>query len=755
MTSVIAMARRHGPVLAAFLLVTIAYTWPLAWHLTDAVPRDLGDPLLSIWTLWWNAHTLPFTSAWWNGPVFVPAAGSLAFSDHRVGLGLAASPLIWVGASPLMAYNVTLLLTFVLSALAAYALALALTERRLPAFAAGLAFGFHPFRAAHLEHLELLAAFWLPVVFLCLHRWREERAVWALPGLAMSLTMLALTSGYYFVFGGVLVAGWVLWFARGMPVADILKLGAALVVPFLAIAPILLTYRAVHEALGFARSITDIESFSADVVDFLVAPEALAFWPSVLPGTHPERALFPGLTALGLTAWAVVRHRSRTPVPAGPSRLRRVTAAVGVAAFAVALASLCGLDAASFGPLHVSFRQPYKPLSIATAAFALWALTSTWGRRAWTERSILDFYALGVVAMWLCALGPTARAAGERVLYKAPYSWLMLLPGVGGGFRVPARFAMIAAFALSITAALALARWPPATSWRRRAAWSVVLVGILADGWIAPLALYAPPRNLDVPERVAPGEPIIELPIGTYEDAAAMYRAIGHRHPLVNGLSGYEPAHYTVVREALRDGDVTALMPLAARQPLVAFVAATGAGPTIAESLTSVPGAVRIATTPTHHVFRLSLPVSGAVQEPLHVLPIRDASGIPPEDVALALDDNPATVWRTPSQQGAEQLRLDLGAPAVVAGVTLTLGTQVAAYPRHLLAEVSDDGVDWRRAWQGQPAALVVAAALLTPRHVAFSVSFAPQSARFVRLTQLGRADTPWEVASISLLGRR
>ncbi len=755
MKSAIAMGRRHGPVFAAFVLVSVACTWPLAWHLTDAVPRDLGDPLLSIWTLWWNAHSLPFTAAWWNGPVFVPAAGSLAFSDHRVGLGLVASPLIWAGAAPLTAYNVTLLLTFVLSALAAYALALALTGRRLPAFVAGLVFGFHPFRAAHLEHLELLAAFWLPVVFLCLHRWRDQRAAWALPGLALSLTMLAVTSGYYFFFGGVLVACWVLWFARGMPVADIARLAAAFVVPLLVVAPILLTYRAVHEALGFARSIADIELFSADVLDFLVAPEALALWPSVSPGKHPERALFPGLTAIGLTVWAVVRHRSRTPVSAGPTRLRLVAAVVGVVAFAVALASLGGLDAVSFGPLDVSFRQAYKPFSIAAAAFALWALTSTWVRRAWVDRSTLGFYGLGVVAMWLCALGPTARVAGERVLYKAPYAWLMLLPGFGGAFRVPARFGMIAAFALSVTAALALAHWPPATSWRRRAAWGVVVVGVLADGWMAPMALYSPPGKLDVPERVAPGEPIIELPIGTYEDAAAMYRAISHRHPLVNGLSGYEPAHYTLLRAALRDGDVAALVPLAAPRPLVAFVATTGAGQALAQSLGTLPGAVRIATTPTHHVFRLSVAVSGAVQEPLHMLPIRDASAIPPDDVALVLDDNPATVWRTPPQQGGEQLRLDLGAPAVVAGVRLTLGAQVAAYPRHLLVDVSDDGVDWRPAWQGQPAALVVAAALVTPHHVPFTVSFAPQSARFVRLTQLARADTAWEVASVSVLGRR
>ena len=32
-------------------------TYPLVWHLSSAVPHDLGDPLLSTTLLWWNAHT--------------------------------------------------------------------------------------------------------------------------------------------------------------------------------------------------------------------------------------------------------------------------------------------------------------------------------------------------------------------------------------------------------------------------------------------------------------------------------------------------------------------------------------------------------------------------------------------------------------------------------------------------------------------------------------------------------------------------
>ena len=138
--------------LAAYVALTVAITWPLALRLGDAVPKDLGDPLFSIWAIWWNAQVLPFSDAWWDAPIFYPAGNAMALADHRVGLGVITTPLIWAGASPLVAYNVAFLASFFLSAAAGYALSLAVTGHRPAAFVGGLVFGFHPFRAAHLEH---------------------------------------------------------------------------------------------------------------------------------------------------------------------------------------------------------------------------------------------------------------------------------------------------------------------------------------------------------------------------------------------------------------------------------------------------------------------------------------------------------------------------------------------------------------------------------------------------------------------------
>ena len=40
----------------------------------------------------------------------------IAFSDHRLGASLLATPLQWLGASPLTAYNIVFLATFPLCA---------------------------------------------------------------------------------------------------------------------------------------------------------------------------------------------------------------------------------------------------------------------------------------------------------------------------------------------------------------------------------------------------------------------------------------------------------------------------------------------------------------------------------------------------------------------------------------------------------------------------------------------------------------
>src|SRR5688572_15205418 len=162
--------KRTLPVFLLYSLITLALTLPLVRQLGSAFPHDPGDPALNTWILWWNAQTVPLTPSWWNAPAFHPIEGVLSFSETLLGLSVLSTPLQWFGASPLVAYNVIFLLTFPLCGIAAYLLALEITRRRDAAFIAGVLFVFAPYRMSHLPHVQVLAAFGMPIALLGLDR---------------------------------------------------------------------------------------------------------------------------------------------------------------------------------------------------------------------------------------------------------------------------------------------------------------------------------------------------------------------------------------------------------------------------------------------------------------------------------------------------------------------------------------------------------------------------------------------------------
>lgn len=747
--------RRHAAALLIYLALTIALTWPLAARLSSVVPSDLGDPLLSTWTLWWNAQVLPLTEPWWNGPIFYPAPDALSLSDHRLGIGIISTPILWLTDSPLTAYNVSFLASFFLSACAAYALGFTLTAHHGAAFIAGLVFGFNPFRAGHLSHLELLCSYWLPVSLLALHRWNEARKPSWLVVLSGSLAMQALTSVYYFVFFGVILGLWLLWFMRGrLQLREYAALSASLVAPLALIAPVVLHYRQAHASMSLKRTIADVEAFSADAIGLLTAPEILAVWDSPDGWNRAEGALYPGAVAVAVVLTALIAEsHSRAPGTRPWMRRLRMAAILGagVAACIALVPLLFGPVAADFAGLRISVSEAYKPLSIAFVLFTGWLLSTGFVRAQWHARSPFTFYVVATCAMWLFALGPTAHLFGERVLYKAPYSWLMLIPGVDTAFRAPARFGMLAALTLCAAAALAWVRLVRAVPTRRAVtASALVAVAVAVDSWTEPLALVEPPRTLQIPAEAPVDAVVLELPLGAYEDAAAMYRAMTHERPTANGLSGYAPPHYQVVHSALAEGRVDAMAALATISPLVVFVDREKAGSDLVARLRAFSRARLVRSDATHDVMlidRLGMePLARFVPEA--GLPLRTPSAsVNGDDVAHIGDGNFTTGWLTPTQQGNEEFLGELGGDHRLRGVYLALGPWAGGFPRQVEVLTSTDGAEWTSAWSGDVTALAVRTAVADQRDVGISLPFEGRVARYVRVRQTGWSSVPWAVA--------
>ncbi len=520
-----------------------------------SIAGDLGDPLLNTWILWWNAQQVPLTDAYWNAPSFAPMSNALALSETLLGLTWLTTPLQWMGASALTAYNVMLIVAPLLNGLSAYWLCLVLTSRRDAACIGAIAFAFAPYHAARLSHLQTEMMFFMPLALVGLHRyWATNRPGW-LALLAASTALNALACGYFLLYFGVLLVIAVAWLAVSS--GDLKKAAAviaAIGIAAVALAPVMMEYRAVRGDLGLTRPGIEDPGLSADVSSIALGSNHLAVWPIQTPSHRSEIAAYPGIVVLGLLMAAALVVLLRRPEPL---RLERPPMLLMVVA---------GLAIATIAYGAIAVERPYKVIGAALDVLLIVALVSKPYRNLIRSGSIPAMYVMGFIAAALLSLGPVGRVFGHRFWYKAPFAWLMTLPGYDWA-RVPARFSSIEVLCLAVLAAFAVVRlWPKGVPLLVTA---TIAALIIVDGWrVVPVVRVPAPSPAALSADL-----VIELPTqGWAEDVRAMYRGSFHRRPVMNGYSGFVPPQYAPLQAELRANCVKSIEALRAGRSVDAVV---------------------------------------------------------------------------------------------------------------------------------------------------------------------------------------
>jgi hypothetical protein len=639
----------------------VAGTWPVASSLGSRIPHDPGDPILNTWILWWSTQAVPLSSAWWNAPIFVPLPGTLALSEHLLGIALFTVPLQLAGASPLAAYNVALLLSYALCGAFAYLLGFRLTRSVVAAACAGVAFAFAPYRAGHLAHLQVLTAQWMPLMLLGMHAYLDTGRTRWLAVFGIAWVLQALSNGYYLLFVPPLVVLWIAWFTdwRTRPRRG-WKLLATWMAASMPLLPVLLGYQRIHGTLGLSRSLGDIRQFSATLASFTQAPPLLAFWRPGDDATSAEDWLFPGFTIAAL----------------------------------------------SFG------------LLVAT----LWR---NGVRTAVARRSAALFYVSAVIIFFVLALGPGGGPDGPPSLLR-PYTWLIWLPGYGG-LRVPSRFSMLAALCLSVACALAIGellrkehgRWKNALA-------ALALGGIVLDGAMERVPVVVPPQRA-VLDKVGNAR-VIEIPTDDATlNAAAMYRAMFHKKPLVNGYSGYMPYHYSVLSLALWRGDTSVLRYLAQDQPLAIVVNnAADAGGGFRKMIAEMPGI-----------------------EPRGISGVGASYLLPARPLDRASQPEGGALQASVTYSADQRVVADLSATRIVTGLTFPMRGRYKELAGRILIEASEDNQNWKQVWLGWTGQYAFEAALRDPAAAPLAISFSPTLARFVRVYPAER----WMGQELAVIG--
>ncbi len=321
-----------------FGVMAAALTWPLVLRMGNQMVGQMGDNIYFVWMIGWmkkalfDLHANPFNVWFLN----YPEGWNMAYTEITPAQLALAMPFSFIGG-PVFAYNMALLLTFVLSGLGMYLWVRRMVGRTDAALIAGTLFAFAPYRFAHflIGHLNLSGTQWFPFYFMgffellgvgtdsnTAHSQERKRGLWK-PALltGVSLGLIGLTSQYYlymtllisaflaFIYLIFLNRGrlrqWSFWRSALIAGAAAAPLVAAAVLPYVLL----------NQQGGLPdRNLGIVRMYSASPTDFLLPSTDHFIWGKWV-GSHFNRemwvegTLYVGVTALGLAAVGFIRRK--------------------------------------------------------------------------------------------------------------------------------------------------------------------------------------------------------------------------------------------------------------------------------------------------------------------------------------------------------------------------------------------------------------------------------------------------------------
>jgi len=778
--------KRRFLVFFLFAAMTLVLTYPLVLNLGTSL-RDPGDPLLNTWILAWHIHKITNLDfhGYFNANIFFPQKRTLAYSEHLFPQSLAALPIWAISKNPVLAHNFVFLLAFLTSALGMYALARYLVKNDFAAVVASTIFAFSPFMFAHLSQLQVATAGGIPLALLFLHKFFESNRRRDILLFTLFYVVQFLANGYYGMylsfFSGCLILIWTISKKKYKDGRYWANLGLFFTIALVSVGPFLYQYVLVRNEMGFARE----PGLSASLRSFLATASINRLYGRLTaPFLRPEGELFPGLAAIALAILgfvtiirakktAVESQKIGNPIPAS------VRLVLGLINFlSVAVGILCLLITAT-GGLEVRLGRGLRfqahgltnPILILSGLILIRLFLKRTFQRQRRDLALAD---PGVP--WLYGgifLLAFLFSFGSQGPYMLLYKYV---PGFNG-LRVPSRFHIFVMLSLSVFAAYGIKRlFPNGVGQRKTIMKILVVLVILVEYASMPLPLTTVPVKREIPEvyqwLAAKKENVVmvELPLPSAEKGVGLtecfrvYYSAYHWKNMVNGYSGYFPQIYDELCRRWKElpvaQNIADLQTLGVN--LIIFHTADLNRREIKQVLAELENLeIDIRTEAifgTDYVLAVPPGIRGRTEsgwkdraKRLSKTGWSVESNINQKMAGYAIDGSLETRWESGPQKRGQYFAVDLKKPEPIQGISLKLGRSSMDYPRGYVAEISLDGVHWRKV-AGEEKTILPIMAFLNPRELSLDISLSSTEARFIRIT--GTAEDPtyyWSIHEIEV----
>ena len=581
---------------ALFVVLTLLFTYPIS-SAPNRYLNELADVRLNTWMLAWNAHafiTDPLHI--FDTNIFFPNKGTLAYSEAFLAPALFVAPLNWAGY-PVLAYNVVLLTSFLLSGVGATLWVRHLTGSLAGGIVAGLIWAFAPGKFDQLPHLHMMAGQWIPFALLFCSRYVESgrgRYLYATVAFASLQFAFSMHYGVFLLpilalYGTALLLLLPAAGARASLPKLARDVGMAGAVFAVLVVPVALPYTGVDYDVELQRDYGEMLRYSARPKSFLSgspynrAPHVrwlhnryhwveANYFPGVLPFVLAAVALFwllPGaLRAARAAGSARVTESDRAPPLATPRRwVRAGGVTLAAAAFILHVGGFVAAqqhDAAWAGPLMELCRAIHPALWTAVGAtIALLAMSPVTLHKMPRWRVYLIVIGYLTLITYLLAYGPEVRGFGA-LLGRGPY-WLLyrfFLPfqGIRAAGRIGLLWILFVAALAGFTVARLERRAVQGGTGQdqamRRRAWRVAVVVLVAvlvwefRVWPLPHEEADPaadPADTWLAQQSGSFS-VVHAPIETgpaaWRETRYMLGSTVHWKWLVNGYSGFFPEDY-------------------------------------------------------------------------------------------------------------------------------------------------------------------------------------------------------------------